>query len=65
MHIPYLQHWKNVLFLKLTDLEAGEELVLDVHGGVECVVRVPLLGEGEPELLHLVLRLQVPGHLPQ
>ena len=46
-------------------LEPGHELVLDVNGGVERVVRVPFLGEGEAQLLHLVLGLQVTRHLTQ
>ena len=45
------------------DLGAGDEFVRHVHSGAEFVVDGPLLGQGHAEVLHLVLCLQVSGHL--
>ena len=44
-------------------LESLDNLVLDVDDGVEVVVGVPLLGEGQTVLRALVLGLQVGGDL--
>ena len=41
------------------DLETLEELILKVDGGRQLVVGVPLLSEGQPVLLELVLGLQI------
>merc|ERR1719483_1693168 len=45
------------------DLEAGEELVGNVQGSVEGVVGGPFLSQCQAKVLHLVLGLQVAGHL--
>ena len=39
-------------------------LVHNIHSGVETVVCGPFLSESHPQVLHLVLGLQVPGNLP-
>ena len=45
------------------ELAAGDEFVHHVHSGAEVVVSGPLLGQSHAEVLHLVLGLQVAGHL--
>ena len=41
------------------ELEALQELILDVNCGGDIVISVPLLGEGDAVLLELVLGLEV------
>ena len=59
-------NWKgkklNIPLLSQDDVSVY--LVHNIHSGVETVVSCPLLGQSHPQVLHLVLGLQVPGHLP-
>ena len=46
------------------ELEALQELILDVNCGRDIVISVPLFGEGDAVLLEFVLGLEVARNLP-
>merc|ERR1719234_740144 len=45
------------------NLQPRKQLVSDVNGGVQGVVRAPLLSQGHAQLLHLIFGLEVASHL--
>merc|ERR1712192_318982 len=45
------------------NLQPRKQLVSDVDGGVQGVVRAPLLSQGHAQLLHLIFGLEVASHL--